>query len=445
MRRLSLALLPLLFATACFDGSEPPNDDLDTSLGEDTDDGDPEEDDDDDDGGDSICGDGVVDQGEECDLGSANSDNGECTSTCKVAVCGDGLVHAGVEDCDDAGNSAECNEDCTVSVCGDGKLNPAAGESCEDNGAVDNGTCEGCQLDCAPNFADCNADPNDGCELALCHGGTCEDPQLQPGSVEFAYSGALESFEVPACVTSVTIAAFGASGGSGLNFAYPGGLGARMTGDFLVQTGAQLSLLVGGQGLDAADTSEQGGGSGGGGSFVVDAENNPMVVAGGGGGASFITMQGELSAPGGSGVTVQVGQAGEGEGAGIGGTDGNGGGSTDWQGWHGGTGGGGFHTPGLAPSNGGDSFGSPNLPGQSFADGGAGGLGGDMGGRDGGFGGGGSAGFTGGGGGGYSGGGAGGIGAELHSGGGGGSINLGSNQNNLPGNNLGDGKIIISW
>jgi cysteine-rich repeat protein len=52
------------------------------------------------------CGDGVVDAGEECDLGDMNSDAGACTSSCKQAVCGDGLVHAGFEACDDANNDA---------------------------------------------------------------------------------------------------------------------------------------------------------------------------------------------------------------------------------------------------------------------------------------------------------------------------------------------------
>ncbi len=48
------------------------------------------------------CGDGVIDPDEECDLGELNADTAACTSTCRVAVCGDGLVHAGVELCDDA-------------------------------------------------------------------------------------------------------------------------------------------------------------------------------------------------------------------------------------------------------------------------------------------------------------------------------------------------------
>ena len=37
---------------------------------------------------------------EACDAGALNSDNGACTSLCAIALCGDGLVQAGVETCD---------------------------------------------------------------------------------------------------------------------------------------------------------------------------------------------------------------------------------------------------------------------------------------------------------------------------------------------------------
>ena len=37
------------------------------------------------------CGDEVVEGTEECDAGSGNADNKPCTTSCKIAVCGDGL------------------------------------------------------------------------------------------------------------------------------------------------------------------------------------------------------------------------------------------------------------------------------------------------------------------------------------------------------------------
>jgi hypothetical protein len=38
------------------------------------------------------CGDEVVEGTEECDAGSENGDNQPCTTSCKVAICGDGLL-----------------------------------------------------------------------------------------------------------------------------------------------------------------------------------------------------------------------------------------------------------------------------------------------------------------------------------------------------------------
>ena len=45
------------------------------------------------------CGNGRVDAGEECDDGNADDTDG-CLSDCRTAVCGDGFVRGGVEDCD---------------------------------------------------------------------------------------------------------------------------------------------------------------------------------------------------------------------------------------------------------------------------------------------------------------------------------------------------------
>jgi cysteine-rich repeat protein len=47
----------------------------------------------------SQCGNGVIDTGEACDDGNT-VDTDACTSTCQIAVCGDGVVYAGVEECD---------------------------------------------------------------------------------------------------------------------------------------------------------------------------------------------------------------------------------------------------------------------------------------------------------------------------------------------------------
>mgnify|MGYP002777727519 CR=1 FL=1 len=83
----------------------------------------------------SRCGDGVLDPGEACDLGDANADDGACTTACARATCGDGLVHAGVEQCDlgpDNGpDYGGCLPTCTAGPrCGDMLLQPGH-EDCE--------------------------------------------------------------------------------------------------------------------------------------------------------------------------------------------------------------------------------------------------------------------------------------------------------------------------
>lgn len=81
------------------------------------------------------CGDGVLDVGEECDVGEDNSNLGACTLGCKHAVCGDGTLWEGVEECDfGPGNAKEyggCALDCTWAArCGDGNLDPGF-EECD--------------------------------------------------------------------------------------------------------------------------------------------------------------------------------------------------------------------------------------------------------------------------------------------------------------------------
>ena len=54
------------------------------------------------------CGDAKLDPGEECDQGfgeGGNDDQGACTLECKLASCGDGLIWAGKEACDNGPNN----------------------------------------------------------------------------------------------------------------------------------------------------------------------------------------------------------------------------------------------------------------------------------------------------------------------------------------------------
>lgn len=85
-----------------------------------------------------MCGDGEIqpDQNEECDDGDENADDAACTATCKLATCGDGKVHKGVEQCDDAaanGSYNSCNASCNGlgPRCGDGVVQADEGELCD--------------------------------------------------------------------------------------------------------------------------------------------------------------------------------------------------------------------------------------------------------------------------------------------------------------------------
>jgi hypothetical protein len=75
------------------------------------------------------CGDAILDPGEECDLGAAeNDDQGACTLECKLAECGDQLLWAGKESCDNGPDNNDsvyggCTTQCKYGPrCNDGEL-----------------------------------------------------------------------------------------------------------------------------------------------------------------------------------------------------------------------------------------------------------------------------------------------------------------------------------
>ena len=98
----------------------------------------------------------------------------------------------------------------------------------------------------------------------------------------------IQEWTVPATAT-YTIEVTGASGGSGSGNSLVGGKGARMKGDFALNQGDVIKILVGQRGGSngGAHGNENGGG---GGTFVVkktgsgSTDITPLIIAGGGGG-----------------------------------------------------------------------------------------------------------------------------------------------------------------
>jgi len=175
--------------------------------------------------GPTSCGDGMVQPGEQCDLGPDNSEAGQCTPECTIASCGDGYVYEGFEECDDGNsvNTDACVAGCKLAVCGDGFVqdgveecddgndNPAdgctpectpgscgdgviqAGEQCDDGNADTSDDCPACQFAfCGDGFIqagieicdDGNTDSNDACTSPFCTPAECGDGIVWEGMEE---------------------------------------------------------------------------------------------------------------------------------------------------------------------------------------------------------------------------------------------------------------------
>ncbi|MCB1215322.1 MAG: DUF4215 domain-containing protein, partial [Deltaproteobacteria bacterium] len=99
-----------------------------------------------------ICGNGVLEQGENCDDSNTISGDG-CSSDCQTiegggALCGNGIWETG-EACDDGNlnNGDGCSSSCQIqSTCGNGIAE--VGEACDDGNLENNDGCdETCQFE----------------------------------------------------------------------------------------------------------------------------------------------------------------------------------------------------------------------------------------------------------------------------------------------------------
>lgn len=116
------------------------------------------------------CGDGVVQAGEQCDLGRSNGNGSHCHEDCSLNACGDGII-AGAEQCD---GGEGCSNDCNVlRLCGDGILNP--NEACD--GATEPSDCLAfgfssgeveCSQVCEYDFGNCIGCGPEGCDFDPC-------------------------------------------------------------------------------------------------------------------------------------------------------------------------------------------------------------------------------------------------------------------------------------
>lgn len=157
----------------------PDTDDTDTNVPDEDEDSDHDTDTEPDDDSDTApytteCGNGIVEMGEECDNGFANSDepgdyNSTCRTNCRFARCGDGIMD-NTETCDDGNrlNGDYCNDDCSkiTGSCGDGKIqsneecDPGDDPYCNDDCMTITGSCgDGIKQ---PFEACDNAEPGEG-------------------------------------------------------------------------------------------------------------------------------------------------------------------------------------------------------------------------------------------------------------------------------------------
>lgn len=132
----------------------------------------------------------------------------------------------------------------------------------------------------------------------------------------FGFTGAIETWTVPAGVTSVELEVIGGDGGDGAVRA--GGSGAKATATFRVTPGTVLEIVIG----EAGQSSSENGGGGGGSGVRIQGATTPLIVAGGGAGGAKGNNSRAMT--GGGGLATE-GSGNGGDGGGVNGSGGGGG------------------------------------------------------------------------------------------------------------------------
>ncbi len=113
-----------------------------------------------------LCGNAVVEAGEQCDDGNRNpADN--CTNSCMRPRCGDAIVHTG-EECDDANqdNTDGCTTICTLPRCGDGVRQGR--EECDQGAGNSDRQPNTCRTNCTPpHCGDGITDTGEQCDAGI--------------------------------------------------------------------------------------------------------------------------------------------------------------------------------------------------------------------------------------------------------------------------------------
>jgi hypothetical protein len=362
---------------------------------------------------------------------------GSCVSACNI---GGSIQTSGTA------NPTNSCQSCQPSASTTAWSNIANGTSCASQAVCNNGSCYvGCYISGAV-YASAAANPTNGCQscqpsasttvwTTSADGASCGTGQVCRSGicihqVIFEFTGAAQSWVVPAGITQITVTAAGAQGGPDI-YSNQGGKGALVTATLAVTPGETLVVTAGGAGglgsyLTPGPGGFNGGGpggatvynggySGGGGGGASDvrrggtALTNRIIVAGGGGGGGVDATGTVAGGPGGA-----VGGSGTDDGLSLGGRGGD------------------------AAGGGGGGAGDASFCGQAGSTGELG-VGGPGGANTCGYG------SGGGGGGGYYGGGGGGGGQVSSGGGGGSSYPSGVGVTISSGVQSGNGQVVIVY
>lgn len=166
-------------------------------------------------------------------------------------------------------------------------------------------------------FTSCNQTGRTGPTQVACR--SAYSTTWDENDLYFSVSGGIQIWTVP-YTGSYQINAFGAAGSAGNGGTAPGGAGARVQGNFSLNQGDKIRILVGQMGINnATNISDGASGSGGGGTFVISGtsgtlDSQVLLIAAGGGGSNDPRYQ-QSNSPGIGGLHTSSG-TGDGENSG---------------------------------------------------------------------------------------------------------------------------------